>query len=205
MKNFTKLLSILFLVGIFQFQISAQEADSTKVTNPEAAPPVEQEDVKKEKPPKQKSSFASKLYFGGNIGLTFGSYTMIGVYPLVGYKLTPKLSAGLKLSYQYVSDSRYSQTYTTSNYGWSVFSRYRLIPSLYVHAEYEMINYELYNYDGTSNREWVPFLLLGAGYSQSIGGAAWVNVQVLFDVLQDENSPYNQWDPFFSVGVGVGF
>lgn len=186
-----------------QFQLSAQEADTTKTTNPEAQ--VEQEEVKQEKPPKQKSSFASKLYYGGNIGLSFGSYTMIGVYPLVGYKLTPKLSLGVKLSYQYVSDSRYTQTYTTSNYGWSVFARYRLIPSLYVHAEYEMINYELYNYDGTSSREWVPFMLVGAGYSKSIGGKAFVNVQVLFDVLQDENSPYNNWDPFFSVGVGVGF
>jgi hypothetical protein len=30
-------------------------------------------------------------------------------------------------------------------------------------------------------------------------------VEVLFDVLQDDNSPYEDWSPFVSVGVGVGF
>ena len=205
MTNFTKLFSILILFGIFHLQLSAQEADTTKVTNPEAATPVEQEKSKKEKPPKQKSSFGSKLYFGGNVGLSFGNYTMIGVYPLVGYKLTPKLSLGVKIAYEYISDSRYTETYTTSNYGGSLFARYRIVPPLYVHIEYAQMSYELYSADGLSNREWVPFLFAGAGYSKSIGGKAWVNVQVLFDLLQDDKSPYKDWEPFISVGVGVGF
>jgi hypothetical protein len=29
--------------------------------------------------------------------------------------------------------------------------------------------------------------------------------EVLFDVLQDSNSPYEDWAPFVSIGVGVGF
>jgi hypothetical protein len=33
----------------------------------------------------------------------------------------------------------------------------------------------------------------------------WAYVEVLFDVLQDNNSPYDDWEPFVSVGVGVGF
>lgn len=202
MTNFTKLLSILIVFGMMQFQLSAQEADSTKTTNPEAVAPVEQEEVKQEKPPKQKSSFASKLYYGGTIGLSFGSYTRVGIYPLVGYKLTPKLSVGVKFAYEYISNSSNNETYTSSNYGGSLFARYRIIPPLYVHVEYAQMSYEFYNNDG---REWVPFLLAGAGYSKSIGGKAWVNVEVLFDLLQDEKSPYNDWEPFFSVGVGVGF
>jgi hypothetical protein len=27
----------------------------------------------------------------------------------------------------------------------------------------------------------------------------------LFDVIQDENSPYEDWDPIISIGGGVGF
>lgn len=205
MKHLTRLSVLFFLILMIQFGLSAQEADTTKVTNPESETQVNQEEVKKEKPPKQKSSFASKLYYGGNIGLSFGSYTMVGVYPLVGYKLTPKLSVGVKIAYEYISDRRYDQTYSYSNYGGSLFARYRIVPPLYVHLEYAQMSYDLYSADGTSNREWVPFLFAGAGYSQSIGGKAWVNVQVLFDLLQDEKSPYNDWEPFFSVGVGVGF
>jgi hypothetical protein len=139
------------------------------------------------------------------LGFSFGNYTMIAVRPLIGYKVTPKLSAGLKFSYEYIQDKRYSETYTTSNYGVSVFSRYRIVPQLYVHAEYAAFNYELYNPLGESNREWVPFLFVGAGYSQPIGGNAWLNAQVLFDVLQSSKSPYNDWEPFYSIGVGVGF
>ena len=87
------------------------------------------------------------------MSLTVGSYTRIGLYPMIGYKITPKLSGGLKIGYEYVSDNRYSSNYKTSNYGGSIFARYRVIPRLYAHVEYEQINYELYNFDGTSNRE----------------------------------------------------
>ena len=124
---------------------------------------------------------------------------------MIGYKITPKLSGGLKIGYEYVSDNRYSSNYQTSNYGGSIFARYRVIPRLDAHVEYEQINYELYNFDGTSNREWVPFLYVGGGYSQPIGRNVWLTAQVLFDVLQDERSPYNRWDPVFSVGVAANF
>ena len=45
----------------------------------------------------------SKLYYGGYMSLSFGSYTVIGISPLVGYKFTPKLSSGVQLSYEYSS------------------------------------------------------------------------------------------------------
>jgi len=156
-------------------------------------------------PKKQKAPISERIYYGGNVSLAFGSYTRIGVYPLIGYKVTPKFSAGVKLGYEYIEDKRYASTYNTSNYGWSLFSRYRVIQPLYVHVEYAMINYELYDALGESKREWVPFLFAGAGYSQRMGGRAWLNVQVLFDLLQSDKSPYNNWEPFYSIGVGVGF
>ena len=159
-----------------------------------------QKPAKKQQPP-----IYQRVYLGGYASLTVGSYTRIGVYPLIGYKFTPKLSGGVKIGYEYVSDNRYGSRYTTNNYGGSVFARYRVLPKLYAHVEYEMINYELYNIDGTSNREWVPFLYVGGGYSQPIGRHVWLTAQVLFDILQDERSPYRRWDPVFSVGVAAGF
>ncbi len=155
--------------------------------------------------PKQQKSSKDKIYYGGNIGLSFGSYTMIAIRPLVAYKFTPKLSGGVKLSYEYISDKRYSSTYNSSNYGGSLFARYRVVQPLYLHAEYAAMNYELYNALGESQREWVPFLLVGAGYSQRVSANSWLNVQILFDVLQNESSPYKSGEPFYSIGVGVGF
>ena len=154
---------------------------------------------------KQSKSLSEKFYFGGNIGLALGSYTMIGVYPLIGYKITPKLSAGVKLAYEYIQDKRYASNNNTSNYGASVFARYRIIPQLYLHAEYAGLNYELYDALGESKREWVPFLFVGAGYSQPLGNNVWLNAQILFDVLQSNKSPYRNWEPFYSVGISAGF
>jgi len=190
---------ILFAFLMFACITSSQAQETTQDTTQTVSPQPDPEPK-----PKQKTT-KDKVYFGGNIGLTLGNYTMIAIRPMVGYKLTPKLSAGATLSYEYITDKRYETTYETSNYGGSIFARYRLLPQLYGHIEYAAMNYELFNPFGESEREWVPFLLAGGGYSQNLGGRTWLNVQVLFDVLQDEKSPYKNWEPFYSVGVGVGF
>jgi hypothetical protein len=148
----------------------------------------------------------SKFYYGGYLNLTFGSYTAIGVSPLIAYKINPKLSAGTTLTYEYISDNRYAgYTYKASNYGASIFSRYRIIPQIYLHAEFSEMNYDSYASYGDNNRYWVPFLFLGGGFSQPISPNTWVNTQILFDVIQNENSPYSRGAPFFSIGFGVGF
>ncbi len=155
---------------------------------------------------KKESKFdKSKMYFGGYANMSFGSYTVIGVQPLVGYKLTPKFSVGAKISYEYIKDKRYIEDYTTSNYGASVFSRLRILPTLYAHVEFSSMSYDLFNSEGESNRKWVPFLYVGGGYSQRITKNSYLNAQILFDVINDENSPYKEWEPFYSIGVGVGF
>ncbi len=156
----------------------------------------------------------SRWYYGGNIGFNFwNDYFYLGVYPLVAYKVTPKLSIGGKIGYAYISDDRYepAPALTTSNYGGSIFSRYRIIPQIYAHAEFAYWSYEnvssfnLINNSYDTERFWVPYLLLGGGYSQNIGPNVWLFVEVLFDVINDENSPYDSGDPFVSFGAGVGF
>ncbi len=156
----------------------------------------------------------SRWYYGGNIGFSFwNDYFYLGVYPLVGYKVTPKLSLGAKVGYAYISDDRYEPfpALNTSNYGGSLFSRYRIIPQLYAHAEFAYWSYENISSFNTVNntynteRYWVPYLLLGGGFSQNVGPNVWLFAEVLFDVINDENSPYESGEPFISFGAGVGF
>lgn len=154
---------------------------------------------------KPKPPLSEKIYFGGGLGLSFGNYTRVAVYPMVGYRFTPKLSGGIELGYEYISDKRFSETYNYSNYGASLFTRYRLIPALFLHAEYAMYNYEFYYYDLSTSREWVPFLFLGAGYAQQLAPGTWAYASVKFDVLQNSKSPYDSWEPFYNVGISVGF
>lgn len=170
---------------------------------------VAQNPYTKQSSPKKKSSVAQKMYFGGNFVFAFGNYTSIGIWPLIGYKATPKLSIGFQPGYEYVKYDNYWGSYESSNYGARIFTRYRVIPQAYVHVEYANINYKLQflqpNGDIEEERTWVPFLFLGAGLSQHVGGNAYGYVQVLFDVLQDENSPYTSGELFWSVGIIAGF
>ena len=149
--------------------------------------------------------FESKFYYGGYVNLTFGSYTVIGLEPSIAYKFTPRLSLGTKLTYEYIHEKQGSYVYEESNYGFSIFSRMRVTPRFYTHVEYSSMNYKFYNEVSTGERKWVPFLFLGGGFSQPVTQNTWFNAEVLFDVLQNENSPYEDWAPFYSVGFGVGF
>jgi len=197
----------LILLFAFSSLSIAQEIDSVAVEKDSI---IVEEETQPETP--STSSTASKWYYGGNIGFSFwNDYFYLGVYPLVGYKVTPKLSVGGKIGYAYISDDRYEPlpALNTSNYGASIFARFRLIPQIYFHTEYATWSYEnvvnLTNDGYDTEREWVPYLFLGGGFSQQLGPNTWAFVEVLFDVLQDENSPYEEWEPFISFGVGVGF
>jgi len=154
----------------------------------------------------ENQSFTDKVYYGGGIGMSFGTVTSVNVHPLVGYKFTPKLSGGVTLTYQYFRREDDFYSYESNSYGGSVFARYRFIEQLYGHVEYSNINYDFYTTTGEqAYRKWVPFLLVGGGYSNRIGRNSVIFLQVLFDVLQNDHSPYENGQPIYSMGVGVGF
>ena len=149
--------------------------------------------------------FQSRFYYGGFVNVTFGSYTVIGIEPSLAYKFTPRLSLGTKLSYEYIHEKQGAYVYEESTYGFSLFSRMRILPRIYTHIEYSTVNYKFYDESVDGTRKWVPFLFLGGGMSQPVSENVWLNAEILFDVLQNENSPYADWEPFYSVGFGVGF
>src|SRR6478736_3835127 len=43
-------------------------------------------------------------YLGGSFGISFGSYSRLSISPLIGYPLAPKVSVGLKGTYEYIHD-----------------------------------------------------------------------------------------------------
>ena len=160
----------------------------------------------------QTRSTQSRWYYGGNVGFSFwNDYFYLSIQPLAAYKVTPQWSIGGKIGYSYISDRRIDPTFDSHNFGGSVFTRYRVIPQIYLHGELvyasfsQISGFDLQNNEWRSERVWVPFLLLGGGFAQMISPNVWAFVEVLFDVIQNTNSPYENWDPFISFGVGVGF
>lgn len=146
-----------------------------------------------------------KVYYGMTLGMNFGDYMRISAQPMVGYSFTPQISGGVKAAYEYVRDSRYTDTFTSSNYGGSIFARYRFIPQAYLHGEFAYMSYGVKTSGSTNDRFGVPFLLLGGGAVQRVSPSVSVYAEVLVDVLQDKNSPYQKWQPWVSVGATVGF
>jgi len=196
------LLGMIFIFGASALIAQDTVSSALDTMNVEQAKPIEETQTSN---PQANQAWKDKIYFGGYVNFSLGSYSMVGIEPLVAYKVLPFLSFGLKLRYDYISDSRYSETYNTSTYGGSLFTRLSSKRRIYLHAEYASYNYELYDETGELGREWIPYLFLGGGYSLPLGGRTSLNAQILFDVLQDDRSPYRNWEPFYSVGVSVGF
>jgi hypothetical protein len=176
---------------VLSFLLALPAAGQTPDSTAKQAPPAE---------PTQRN-----VFFGGTIGLSFGSYFRVSVQPMVGYNFSKMFSGGLKLGYEYIKDSRYTPAVTWNNYGASVFGRFRFIPQAYLHAEFAYANYGKKTEKVESERFWVPFLYLGAGFYHPVSPKTALFVEVLFDVLQDANSPYSPWTPMISVGVVAGF
>jgi hypothetical protein len=154
----------------------------------------------------ESSGFTDRLYFGGNFGLQFGTFTHVEASPIVGYMINEKLSAGIGGIYQYfrVRGGNRVPDYETNIYGGKLFGRYNFSQQLFGYSEYENINLDvIYN---TSNgfelgRAWVPAFFIGGGYFQPIGNRAGATVMALYNLLYDvSRSPYNS--PFV---LRVGF
>lgn len=157
------------------------------------------------------NSLSDRIFYGGGAGFSASSgQTSISIYPTVGYKLTQNLTAGVGLTYQYVSVKVTGRSNESlNNYGWSVFSRYSVIKNFFLHAEYERLSYQYFtNFSlEEKDRQGYDSFLVGGGYAESLGGKASFIVTALYNVLYDESDaiqPYSSpW--VIRAGVGVGF
>lgn len=146
--------------------------------------------------------FLKKLYFGGTFGATFGNYTSITVAPTVGYRLRPSMYTGLKVYYTYSKQKFGGDSFEYHNYGIGTFLRYYTFKDLYLHVAPEYISYEYATTQG-SEREWVPYVWVGAGIRKKTSRRSWVSVHVLFDLVQHADSPFEEWEPNVVIGAGT--
>lgn len=159
------------------------------------------------KPPSQpaKVPFKDRIFISPDLGLQFGTVTLIMLAPKVGYRITEKFAAGLGASYVYVKDKSYpGYTFESNTYGGSIFAQYQLFESIRAYSEYEVLNLEIYDpYLNNTRRENIPSLLVGGGYSQQIGGNSGFFIMALYNLLDGPNSIYS--NPVIRIGFNVGF
>ena len=154
-----------------------------------------------------------RFFFGGNFGMQFGTITNIEISPLVGYHITPRLSAGIGTKFEYFKDKGLYYPFETTIFGGSVFSRFVIIQNLgeglnlgintgvFTQAEYELLSLEreyFEPYPTGTGRFLVHSVLIGGGIIQPIGRRSALLVSVLYNLNESARSPYS--NPIFRIG-----
>ncbi|HEX4888386.1 MAG TPA: hypothetical protein VFV37_10110 [Luteibaculaceae bacterium] len=148
-------------------------------------------------------SWLNRVSYGGDFNVVFGrGFLALNLSPVGLYKLTDRLSAGAGLIYQYQRyDKRiYGQTFEVSTYGGRILGRYRAFDKFFAHAELQVLNLDSYNLLGEfTGRATIPMFFAGGGYLIPAGGKAYIAPMVLFDLIDDSRSPYQ--NPLIQIGI----
>lgn len=149
----------------------------------------------------------SKLFYGGNIGLGFGSnQTYINVSPQVGYRFNRFFASGAGINFIYASYNYEDWFGYKDQYGvvgLNIFGRAYPIEYIFAQVQPEL-NYTWIKTKYTDGREdkvgpkFVPSLLVGGGASIPMGGGAML-VMLQYDLLQRPLNPYGE-NAFLTIG-----
>ena len=184
MKKINKCFTILLLLLCFIIEVKAQylENDSTP---------------------------SKRIFWGGDLGLSFGTLNNISLNPVIGYRLTNRLSTGVGINYSYAKSSYYN--YEGSMYGGNVFSSCTIIKDLgdvlqaykgsgiLIYTEYSAINISnYYDYPGTLIK-WIGTPLAGFALQTPIGEKSYMLIMVLYNFNECSMSPYS--NPVFRVSM----
>jgi hypothetical protein len=179
-------LFFLLLAGITNHAV----AQDSVVIKEEGA----QEDLDKEKEFSD-LTFKERIHFGGGIpGLSFGTYTSIGISPMAGYEISKNAIIGIGASYQYFSykDPFYGTKSITSLMGENIFIRHQL-PFLKDLVGQGFLVAKAENFHNLSDNSTYTYsnpVLLGIGLGSKIG----FNLSIMYDVNYTNNfftkSPY---------------
>ncbi|MFO7656071.1 MAG: hypothetical protein R6W78_03315 [Bacteroidales bacterium] len=159
-------------------------------------------------------NFRDRIYFGGDFSLQFGSLTFIELSPIIGYYITPRLSSGIGIIYQYYREKVFlpDTVFKAHNYGGRVFAKYLLIDNISKYVPIQMnagltgyCESEFLNMDGSFSRYldpgrfWLNNFYLGGGMVFAIGRRSKMNVLVLWNLNDTGESPYS--NPVVRIGI----
>jgi len=173
-------------------------------------------------------SWTDRFFFGGNIGMQFGSMTLFDISPLVGYRLTNNIAVGVGVTYKYFrykdfysitlgGQTRYYD-YKANILGGSLFSRYYLtsesydfMNNIFLHAEYEYLDFShdayYLNSLGTDvevvkENRGISSVFVGGGLRQPLAKKLYLELMVLWNLNESIYSPYE--NPIIRIGIAAG-
>lgn len=146
---------------------------------------------KKREEKKEQVDITQNLWYGGGMQLSFSetnSYSLFifGISPMVGYKITDRLSVGPRVSatlYSFRIQSFSVEKRNPISWSMAAFGRYQIVSNIFAHVEYE---YENAAYlDGNLNTAYDKRnnVYLGAGYAFNSGSLFRYEISLLYNFL----------------------
>lgn len=147
----------------------------------------------------ERSDWQERIFFGGNMGLQFGSQTYVNLSPTMGYRLNNMVSVGVGVSYIYQKVFNFSRTH----YGANTFTRVNITDQIFGMAQYERLSVDV----GIEGRRLgLSSMLVGGGIQQPLGGNAIASFTVLYNLSYREGEPSVYNSPIvIGGGITLGF
>jgi hypothetical protein len=177
------------------------------------AAPVEAQ--QRERPRIEETGIKNKLWYGGNLGLGLSAFSDLtffnfGLFPMVGYKITPGVSVGPRLgidySYYRAPSSLTGRPVTANVFSFysGVFARAKIYQWIFAQAEYglDMASFPQFDLFGrmivnadtqrvNRIRDFREQGLVGLGYNS--GGLFASEIVAMYDLLLPADSFRNPW------------
>jgi hypothetical protein len=136
--------------------------------------------------------FKERLFYGGSVGLMFGTITDIQVSPVIGFWVLPRVAVAAGPTYRYYKD----QFNKTAVYGGRSYLQFVVIQDInsvipvgvhtgiFLHVEDELLSLKTSFWKNPppykTDRFYVNTVLAGGGISQQIGRRSSLNLMVLW-------------------------
>lgn len=145
-------------------------------------------------------SVKQRIFFGGDLGFSFGTSTYISVNPIIGYRITNRLSSGLGINYTYAKSNYYN--FVGNMYGANVFASFTVVKNLgsvinfyegsgiLLYGEYNVMNISHYYKPLGREINYVYSPMLGVAFQSPISYRSYLLVMLLFNFNETSFSPY---------------
>jgi hypothetical protein len=195
-----KKLILLFTLIFFAVAVSHAQYRGKPKPRSEKNKAEKQKAEKSERSKTSDGNIADRIWYGLNIGnLSFTNYSYnIGLTPMAGFKLTPELSAGLMLKFDYYFYRRRPDPkFSTVDLGPTIFARYKIFDQFFLQAEFERAFFQRLETDVFDNPIIIQnkyqtetfeqsYMYIGAGYSS--GDRFKFKLSLHYNVLDDYDS-----------------
>jgi hypothetical protein len=135
-------------------------------------------------------TFFEHLLIGGNFNVVSTEPFSIDFSPMVGYKFTTKLAAGIGMNFRYTYvDSIKNKFYVSpANTSYKAFVNYDVIKGFFAYGEWEKSGIKM-NSNDKSNKTWKDNYFIGVGKKFLIHPKLYLTTTALYNLNNEDNNP----------------